>query len=65
VFTPRELDVLRPLAQAKSNQEIADQLGITERAVREHLSNIYRRLVVRDRNAALAWAVQHGLDKQE
>jgi DNA-binding NarL/FixJ family response regulator len=63
-FTKRELDVLRQLAQAKNNQEIGELLGITERAVREHLSNIYRRLKVRDRDAALAWAVRHGLDEE-
>jgi NarL family two-component system response regulator LiaR len=63
-FTPRELNVLRLLAQAKSNQEIADLLSITERAVREHLTHIYNKLKVRDRNAALAWAVRHGLDEE-
>jgi DNA-binding NarL/FixJ family response regulator len=62
-LTACESRVLRLLAQAKSNREIGKLLGVSERTVRYHLSNIYRKLGLKDRDAALVWAVRYGMDK--
>lgn len=57
----RECDVLRLLAQGKSNSEIAGELGITEGTVKCHVSVILNRLSVRDRTQAVVTALQRGL----
>lgn len=63
VLSPRELDVMRVLASAKSNYEISLMLDMSERTVRYYLRNIYDKLHLTDRTQALAWAIRHGLDK--
>ncbi|HEX6291969.1 MAG TPA: response regulator transcription factor [Herpetosiphonaceae bacterium] len=63
-LSARELEVLRVLAQAKSNHEIALALDMSERTVRYYLRNIYDKLHVSGRSEALAWAIHHGLDKR-
>ena len=60
-LSPRELEVLRHLAGGRTNHEIADQLGISERTVDRHVSNLYTKLDVSTRAAATAWAYEHGL----
>ena len=60
-LTPRELATLRLLADGKSNKEIANSLGISERTVKAHLANIYQKLGVESRSGAVAVAVQHHL----
>ncbi|MBI5034447.1 MAG: response regulator transcription factor [Chloroflexi bacterium] len=60
-FTERELDVLRLLAQGKSNQQIAAELCITERTLRHHLGNIYAILGVHSDREAMVWAIKHNL----
>lgn len=62
-LTPREIEVLRLLAKGLDNQEIGDVLHVTERAVRYHLRNIYDKLGVQRRSAAIAWAVRQRLDE--
>ncbi len=57
----RECDVLRLVAQGRSNQEIAGDLGITEGTVKCHVSVILNRLSVRDRTQAVVTALQRGL----
>lgn len=51
-FTPRELDVLRYLAQGCPDKEIARRCGISSRTVQVHLRNIYAKLGVDNRTAA-------------
>lgn len=63
VLSPRELDVMRVLASAKSNYEIGLTLDMSERTVRYYLRNIYDKLHLTGRTQALAWAIRHGLDK--
>jgi DNA-binding NarL/FixJ family response regulator len=63
LFSQRELAVLRGLATAKSNYEIALTLDISERTVRYYLRNIYDKLHLRCRSEALAWAIRHDLDR--
>lgn len=60
-LTPREREVLRLVTRGWTNAQMADELGISERTVRHHLSNIYDKLEVRSRNALLVWAIDHGV----
>ena len=55
------VEVLRHLAGGRTNREIADQLGISERTVDRHVSNLYTKLDVSTRAAATAWAYEHDL----
>ncbi len=55
-LTPRQLDLLRLVAAGQTNAQIAHQLGISEGTVRIHLENIYCRLQVPNRAAAVARA---------
>ena len=61
VLTPRELDVLRLVAQGLSNADIARRLVLSEHTVHRHLANILRKLGLSSRAAAAAWAVRTGL----
>lgn len=60
-LTPRELDVLRLLVEARTDQEIGDELFISRRTVTTHVSNICAKLDVDSRTAAAIYAVRHGL----
>ncbi len=60
-LTPRELEVLKRLHSGATNQVIADHLNCSERTVRFHLSNIYRKLSVGGKVEALAHALHRGL----
>lgn len=62
-LTERELEVLRLLGEAKTNQEIADQLYIGVKTVKTHVSNILLKLGLEDRTQAAVYAVKHGLAK--
>jgi predicted ATPase/DNA-binding CsgD family transcriptional regulator len=61
VLTPRELDVLRLIAQGLSNADIARRLVLSEHTVKRHLVNILRKLNLSSRAAAAAWGVRTGL----
>ena len=60
-LTERELEVLRLLAKGKSNQEIADELVISEATVRTHVSNILGKLHLASRTQAALYALREGL----
>ncbi len=62
-LTTREREVLRLIAQGKSNQEIADELFITLKTVKTHVSNILAKLEVDDRTKAAIYAFKHGIVK--
>jgi len=63
-LTPRERDVLGGVARGLSNRAIADELGITERTARTHVSNILAKLGLSSRTQAALRAVEHSLDHQ-
>jgi DNA-binding NarL/FixJ family response regulator len=60
-LTQRETQVLRLVAQARPNAEIARALWVTPQTVKFHLSNIYRKLGVDNRIEARRWAQHHRL----
>ncbi len=60
-LTGREMEVLAGVAKGERSKEIALRLGISERTVKAHLANIYSRLGVDSRAAAIAVAAQKGL----
>jgi non-specific serine/threonine protein kinase len=61
VLTPRELDVLKLVAQGLSNPDIARRLVLSEHTVHRHLANILRKLNLSSRAAAATWGVRTGL----
>ncbi|MBQ0825964.1 response regulator transcription factor [Streptomyces sp. SCSIO 75703] len=64
-LTNRERDVLALVAQGCSNQEIADELVISERTARTHVSNVLRKLQLTSRTQAALVAVHEGLVPQQ
>jgi DNA-binding CsgD family transcriptional regulator len=60
-LSPREVEVLRLLARGRTNREIAGELGISERTVDRHVSNLFAKLDVSTRSAATAYAYEHRL----
>ena len=60
-LSEREMEVLRLLAQGKSNREIADQLVIAELTVRTHVSNLLGKLHLASRTQAALYALKEGL----
>jgi NarL family two-component system response regulator LiaR len=64
-LTERELQVLQLVAQGQSNQEIANQLMISEATVRTHVSNILGKLHLASRTQAALYALRKGLASLE
>lgn len=60
-LSPREVEVLRLVAEGKSNRAIAADLVLSEKTVARHLANIFVKLDVSSRTAATAYAFQHDL----
>lgn len=60
-LTRRELDVLKLLAVGKYNKEIAETLEISERTVKNHVSNIFKKIGVTDRTQAAVFAIRNNL----
>ncbi len=60
-LTERETEVVQLMAQGLSNREIASQLFVTEATVKTHVNNVFAKLDVSDRSAAVAWAFRTGL----
>jgi DNA-binding CsgD family transcriptional regulator/predicted ATPase len=60
-LTPREIEVLRQLAQGKTNREIAELLVISEHTVVNHLSHIFAKIGVDNRTGAAAFALRQGI----
>jgi DNA-binding NarL/FixJ family response regulator len=62
-LTPRERDVLEALAAGATTTQIADRLGLSDKTVRNHLSNIFSKLRVTNRTQAVIEARAHGLGR--
>ena len=60
-LTKREIEVLMRIAGGATNRQVAEQLFISEKTVGRHLANIYTKLGVSSRTAAVAWAHQHNV----
>ncbi len=60
-LTAREMDVLKLVAEGRSNQEIAEELVISERTVTTHVSNILGKLHLANRTQAALYAIREGL----
>jgi len=61
MLTEREMDVLRLIARGRSNKEIALDLGVAEKTVKTHVSNILGKLHLADRTQAALYAVKERL----
>jgi NarL family two-component system response regulator LiaR len=64
-LTGRELEVIRLVAQGRSNHEIAQALVISEKTVKTHISNILGKLHLDDRTQLAIYAINHGLVEKE
>ena len=62
-LTARELDILKLVAKGATNIEIADQLIVSERTVRTHVSNILGKLHLANRTQAALYALREGIAK--
>jgi two-component system, NarL family, response regulator LiaR len=60
-LSARELEILGLLAAGRPNDDIASQLKISPFTVRNHVSNLLRKLDVENRTQAAAFAARHGL----
>lgn len=64
-LSDRDVDILRLVAQGLPNQEIADQLFISEKTVRNRLSMVFNQLHLKNRTEAALYAVREGLVKPD
>ena len=62
-LTRREIDVLKLVAEGLFNKEIASRLNISERTVKNHVSNIFKKISVSDRTQAAVFAIKNNLIK--
>lgn len=62
-LTKREFEVLKLLAVGMYNKEIAEKLNISERTVKNHVSNIFKKLEVTDRTQAAVFTIRNNLIK--
>lgn len=60
-LTPREVEVVRLVAEGRTNRAIAGELYLSEKTVDRHLSNVFAKLGVSSRAAATAYAYEHAL----
>jgi len=60
-LSERELSILTALAEGSSNKEISQRLWLSEKTVKFHLTNIYRKLAVTSRSEAIRFAYEHGV----
>ncbi len=60
-ISPREIEIIRLLAEGKVNKEIAELLGISVRTVETHRSKIALKLGLHSRSELIDYAVQHGM----
>ncbi len=64
-LTQREMDILRSLAEGRSNKAIAENLVVSENTVKKHICNILDKLELQDRTQAALLAYSYGLGGKE
>ena len=62
-LTPREVEVLKLIAEGLNNKGIAEELVISEKTVKNHINNIFSKLHINDRSQAILYAIRTGLAK--
>lgn len=62
-LTRREYEVLTLIAEGQNNKEIAESLFISEKTVKNHVSNIFKKINVNDRTQAAIYAFKHNIKK--
>jgi len=60
-LTEREIEILQMVAQGRTNQQIADELFLSERTVRTHITNILAKLRLENRTQAALYALREGI----
>jgi DNA-binding NarL/FixJ family response regulator len=60
-LTPRELDVVKLIAEAYTNRQIAEILSVSEKTVESHRANVLGKLGMRDRVELVRYAIRRGL----
>lgn len=65
MLTPRELEVLRFVAEGRTNQEIADLLVLSIKTVQAHRANVMEKLGLHDITQLVRFAIKHGLIPNE
>ncbi len=65
VLTPREEEVLRLVAEGRTNREMATALSISEATVKFHMTNVLAKLHLENRAQVVAYAHRHGLADEE
>lgn len=60
-MSDRELEVLELVAEGKTNKEIANDLSLSEKTVKNHIQSIFKKLDVTDRTKAAIYAIKEGL----
>ena len=60
-LTQRERQILRLIVSGHSNKQIGRELGISEKTVKGHLTNLFQRIGVQDRTQAALWAEREGI----
>lgn len=61
ILTPREIEVLRMIAEGLGNKEIASKLGISDHTVKFHISSTFAKLGAANRAEAVTLGIRHGL----
>ena len=65
VLTPREIEILRLVAEGQTNQEIADRLTLSIKTVQTHRANVMEKLDLRDITQLVRFAVRYSLIPHE
>ena len=58
-MSSREVEVMQLIGRGMSNAEIARELFLSEKTVKNHLTNIFRKIQVTDRTQAVLYAIKH------
>lgn len=58
-LSQRESEVAELVTQGLSNKEIADRLFVTEKTIKFHLTNIYKKMQVKSRSQLIVWCMPH------